>query len=114
MIIDLQMKNANLIERESVYLFSQNYSIISLKLTSGTDSGDPNSGKIFDTGIISSGLNPFVTIGSAIFISYTPNQDLTAKVQGDCKEYSLGQWMSISRHEIPESVEVNKPRLLAA
>ena len=82
--------------------------------TSGTDSGDPNSDKIFDTGIISSGLNPFVTIGNAIFISYTPNQDLTAKVQGDCKEYSLGQWMSISRHEIPESVEVNKPRLLAA
>ena len=30
MIMDLQMKNANLIERESVYLFSQNYSIISL------------------------------------------------------------------------------------
>ena len=28
--MDLQMKNANLIERESVYLFSQNYSIISL------------------------------------------------------------------------------------
>jgi hypothetical protein len=75
---------------------------------------DPNSGKILDTGIISSGLNPFVTIGNAIFISYTPNQDLTAKVQGDCKEYSLGQWMSISRHEIPESVEVNRPRLLAA
>jgi hypothetical protein len=30
---------------------------------------DPNSDKIFDTGIISSGLNPFVTIGNAIFIA---------------------------------------------
>ena len=39
---------------------------------------------------------------------------LIAMDQGVCERYSLGHGVSSFLHELPESVDINKPRLLTA